>query len=146
MVLVAFAILAGVAYIAYTNQKGLRIGGLITLSPAGATTFFWVLALLSLFPACLAVWFAVRNHSGPGFVELGPASALVRKASLSASLLDVPYSAIEQVRTVKVSGQQMIVITSAVGEARLMSTAFATPVEFAAFKLELLARTAAYRS
>ena len=38
---------AGMAYAALTNDRGLIINGIITLSESGATVFFWVIAAVS---------------------------------------------------------------------------------------------------
>jgi len=141
MVLVSFAVAVGSAYIASTNQKALRIFGLVTLPPDAASTLFWLFAILSLAVALLAVWLGIRSHVGAGYVELGPTSAVVPMASLSGGPLTVPYSAIKRVSTLNVPGQQLVIIASSVGEARLMSNSFATQREFAEFLNALQART-----
>jgi hypothetical protein len=140
MVLVAFAVPASVAYIAYTNIKAVRIAGLISLSPDQASLFFWGLAALCLVAAFVALWVAVRSQAGPGYVELGVTGALLPRASLSAPLISIPYSTITQVRVVNVSGQQMVAVNSAAGQARVMSKAFAKQSAFASFVTTLQER------
>src|SRR5947207_7086428 len=97
MVLVAFAVPCGLAYIASANERPVRMFGLITLSPPQAATFFWTFAVVALIAAFIALWVVVRNHLGPQHVELGTTAAFVPKASLSRTMLSVPYAAIRRI-------------------------------------------------
>ena len=91
--------------------------------------------------ASIALWSAVQDHRGPQYVELGEQAAFLPKASVSRIMLSVPYSAIRQVRTVLIPGQQMILIDSSVGQARLLSKAFASSHDFALFLRSLQERS-----
>lgn len=134
MVLAAFAVTAGLGYIAYTNPDS-RITRLLArvLSPEAPPFFFWGLTVLSLLASAIVLRVAIRSQSGVSYVELGLTSALVPKASLSMSPITIPYSAIRQIKVINIQGQQMAVISSSVGESRLLSKSFTAPSEFTAF-------------
>jgi len=141
MVLAALATTAGLAYIAYTNPDS-RITRLLTraLSPEAPPFFFWGLTVLSLLASMAVLWFAIRTQGGIRYVELGPTSTLVPKASISMSPITIPYGAITKIQVTNIPGQQMAVISSTVGESRLLSKSFATSGEFTAFLQALQAR------
>jgi len=141
MLLVGFAVPCGLAYIATANERPVHMFGLITLSRAQAATFFWTFAAVTLLAACITLWVVIRNRLGPQHVELGTTAAFVPRASLSRTMLSVPYAAIQRIRTVQVPGQQMIIIDSSVGQSSLMSKAFATPADFTRFLHTLQERT-----
>jgi hypothetical protein len=54
--------------------------------------------------------------------------------------MSVPYGAIKGIRAAAVPGQQMLLVSSTVGEARLLSKAFASPREYELFLSELRRR------
>ena len=134
MVLAAFAATAGIGYIAYTKPDS-RITRLLAriLSPEALQFVFWGLAAFGLFATVMVIRFAIRTQSGVSYVELGAIDVLVPKASISMSPVAIPYDAITQVQVINIQGQQMAIISSSVGESRLLSKSFATPSEFTSF-------------
>ena len=133
MILAAFAVPAVLVYIASTNTGSIRLFGLVRLSPPQANSFFWSLACLCLAAAGVALWVAVQNHRGPGYVELQLNAAILPQASLSRRTLRIPYSSIQSVSLVQVTGQPMLIVKSPVGESRLLARGFASEQEFNAF-------------
>ena len=133
MVGVNLAVPCGLAYIASTVAEPVRMFGFITLSPSGAATFFWAFCAAGIVAALIALWVAFQNHKGPHHVELGATAAVVPKMSVTRIMLCVPYAAIRHIQTVRIPGQQMVIIDSSVGQSRLLSNAFATSEDFAVF-------------
>lgn len=91
----------------------------------------------------MALWVALRSRAGPGYVELGKAAAFVPKASLAAPWISIPYREITRVQLASIRGQQLIIISSAAGEARIIPMAFASPSAFASFAATLQERVRA---
>jgi hypothetical protein len=48
-------------------------------------------------------------------------------------MFGVPYASIRNIRRLDLPGQQVLVVSSRLGEARLLSKSFASPAEFEAF-------------
>ncbi|WFP49428.1 hypothetical protein PL263_15165 [Methylomonas sp. EFPC3] len=83
--------------------------------------------------AVLLGWIVARASFKPHYIELREEEALLPKASLTLPIICMPYSAIEQVKRLKVSGHTVAVVVSAFGEARVNSGWFTAPGEFAEF-------------
>jgi hypothetical protein len=134
MVLAALAPTAGIGYIAYTKPDFYRIRLLARiLSPEALQLVFWGLTAFGLFATVIVLRFAIRTQSAVSFVELGSIGALVPRASISMSPITIPYNSITQVQVTNIQGQQMAIISSSVGESRLLSKSFATQSEFTSF-------------
>lgn len=134
MVLVSFAATAGIGYIAYM-KPGSRMTRLLIriLSPEATQFIFWGATIFGLIATVIVLRFAIRTQNGLGYLELGPTGALVPKASISMSPITIPYGAITQVQITNIQGQEVAIVSSEVGESRLLSKAFATPNEFMSF-------------
>jgi len=142
MVVVAVAITAFFAYLAHSNEKGLRISSLL-LSPALATCFYWALAAMGLLGTSAAAASTIGNWRSAGFVQLGPTEALLPRASLRAGLIKMPYASILRLEVQEIPGrQQMVIVRTADAEARLSSSGFKLPKDFARFLRVLKERTA----
>lgn len=140
MLLVVAALPLALSFMASTNRKGLRLFGLARFSAGGATTIYWVLAVLAALAASAVAVMAIRAFRAPGYVELGATAALLPRASLAQDLITIPYGTIRNVQCVQVPGQQMIVVCSGLGEARLMAKAFASADDFTTFLRQIEAR------
>lgn len=138
MVLAACAVTAGLGYIAYANPdvRLMRFLGRL-ISPDARPMVFWGLAALSSIATVFAIRVAFSSSNSINYVELGPKGAFVPSASISMSPINIPYSSIRQIKVMSVQNQQMAVISSSIGEARLLSKCFATPGDFTAFLLAL---------
>jgi hypothetical protein len=141
MLVVTLAIPWGVGYIAHAVRGPVRMFGVITLSQPQAQAFFWSFCAASVLAALVALWIAFQNHKGPHHVELGATAAVLPKASVTRVMLSVPYAAIRHIQTLRIPGQQMVLVDSSVGQTRLLSNAFATSEEFARFLRILHERT-----
>lgn len=140
MLLMVAALPLALTIMASTNRKGLRLLGLARFSAGGANTIYWLLALLAALAAVAVLVMAIRAFRSPGYVELGATAALLPRASLAQDLITIPYGTIRSVQCVQVPGQQMIVVHSGLGEARLMAKAFASADDFSAFLRQIEAR------
>jgi hypothetical protein len=138
MVIAAFAVTAGLGYIAYTNPE-YRLTTLLSrlLSPSAPPLVFWALTILCFLASLFALRVAIRAPGSISHVELGPTGALVPQASVSMKPITIPYSSIRNIQVKDIQGQQMAVISSSVGESRLLAKFFATPSDFTAFLLAL---------
>jgi hypothetical protein len=138
MVVAAFAVTAALGYIAYTNPES-RLTTLLSklLSPSAPPLVFWALTILCFMAALFTLRFAIRAPGSISHVELGPNGALVPLASVSMKPITIPYGSIRDIQVKDIQGQQMAVISSTVGESRLLAKFFTTPSDFTAFLLAL---------
>ncbi|MFC3686651.1 hypothetical protein [Hydrogenophaga luteola] len=138
MVIAAFAVTAGLGYIAYTNPET-RLTMVISrlLSPSVPPIIFWALTALCFIAALFTLHVAFRASRSISHVELGPNGALVPLASISMKPITIPYGSIRNIQVKDIQGQQLAVISSTVGESRLLAKFFATPSDFTAFLLAL---------
>ena len=138
MVLAAISVTAGIGYIAYANPE-VRITRLLpgVFSPEAPTMIFWALTVLSLAATLFTLSVAFKSLNSVNYVELRPNDAFVPSASISMSPIAIPYRSIRQIQIVNIQNQQMAVISSSVGEARLLSKFFTTAGDFTAFLLAL---------
>lgn len=115
----------GLANIAKENQKGLRFFHLFTLSPTEASLFYWGVAIMCGVAALLVFIATFNSLRGAKIVELTATHAVVPKASIRGGQLNIPYESIKEIKRRKISArQEMIVIKSTIGEARLISSNF----------------------
>ena len=137
MVVGTFALTASIGYIAYTTPD-LRLTRLLELvSPEFPSLFFWSLTALTSLCCIFAVHFAFSSLNSIGYVELGPNGAFVPSASLSMTPITIPYRSIKQIQVVKIEKHQMAIISSSIGEARILSKFSSSPRDFTEFLLAL---------
>lgn len=112
-------------YIAANNHKGLRLFHLVTLSPNDATLLYWSTGIVCTFAALITIFMVFTNLRHPKQVELYTTHANLPKASMFGGQLIVPYESITNIARKKISAtQEMVVITSSVGESRLIASQF----------------------
>jgi hypothetical protein len=131
MVLVSSAIPVLFAYLAWTNHSRLSLFRLVTLSPSGATNFYWVLMCVSLLAASVAVLMSFFRLKELGYIELAENSVFLPQASLRGKMISIPYRAIQSVRLMDVHGTRIFIVKSSVGESRLVAMGFSSEVAFA---------------
>ena len=140
MLVVGFGLPLVFVYLALSNQRGLRLQRILTLSTSQATTFYWCAAAVSSAVAVMIVWGVVSRSSAPGTIQLGPTSAVIPAATVRGEFINVPYSAIHRIDVQEIARSKMAVIHSTAGESRLMSSAFATDSQFLTFLQTLKSR------
>lgn len=137
MVLLTLFVTAALAYTAYSTPD-VRLVRLLSqlFSPEIASMIFWGMAVLCLFATFLAIKFAF-SAKALNYVELGPDGAYVPSATMSMTPITIPYKAIKNIQIVNFNKQQIAVISSTVGESRLLAKFFDQPSHFTTFLLGL---------
>lgn len=138
LALAVFSLTAGAAYIAHTVPD-VRFTRLLSklISPEAPAIAYWTLTAITGVLSILAVSISIKGAGGITHVELNNVGALVPSASMSSKPFLMPYKSIRQIQVVEVQGYPMAVISSVVGESRLISKQFASPKDFSAFLLAL---------
>ena len=138
LALVVFSLTAGMAYIAHTVPD-VRFTRLLSklVSPEAPAIAYWTLTAITGVLSVLGVAIAIKAAGAVTHVELNSTGALLPSASLSSRPFLMPYKSIRQIQVVEVQGHPMAVISSTVGESRVISKQFASPKDFSAFLLAL---------
>lgn len=142
MVLVAICVTAVLCYLAYENPD-VRFSRQISrlISPQAPALIYLGLAFFSLITTVFSLVFAFKSFNAINYIELGPEGAFVTNASLSMSPMTIPYNSITNIQVVNVRNQKLAVITSSIGEARLLEQFFESPGDFNSFISALQQRT-----
>jgi hypothetical protein len=130
----------GTGFFAHSNERGVRLYGLITLTPDKATVFFWVLTAIFVLCTVLLGMMTLRAFGVPAIVAIEETHVIAPRASIRFKLLSIPYTSIKQVLVQKAQSQEIVIINSSVGQARLMSSGFKSRREFSHFKRALAER------
>lgn len=101
----AFAVLTNLAM---GNTQGLVINGIITLDPAGATIFFWSLAIASLIFVLMAVAGCIMSWTRPRFVEMTEEQILLPGNPFQGKVFPISYSDIIDLEEAVVSHQKLL--------------------------------------
>jgi hypothetical protein len=138
LALFVLALTAGMAYIAYTVPDA-RFTRLIAklFSPDAPAIVYWVLTAVTAVLSVSAIVVSIKGAGAVTSVELNASGALVPSASIASKPFLMPYKSIRQIQVVEFQGYPIAVISSSVGESRLISKQFASPKEFSAFLLAL---------
>jgi hypothetical protein len=101
-----FAVCAVVlAYEAATNERGLIVNGILHFDPDGATTFYQVLAGLSLCFVLASIALAVQRTVMPQRLLFGDASMTVPVSRWSRETQTIAYRDVRRITMQRVSGQ-----------------------------------------
>lgn len=98
---------------ASTNTKGLSLNGIIEFSPAGASIFYGVLAVLSLIFVVLALWtiIALKIRAVPDVMLTAGAISFPVGFPFKRAF-ELPYSQITGLSRSDISGQRLLIIQS----------------------------------
>lgn len=94
------------AWKAVGNEQGLIINGLITLSPAGAAVFYWVLAGLCFGCVLLACLLSIDRAFGRAELRIGASSITLPEGFVRRSLVEIPFSEITTVSETELGGHR----------------------------------------
>ena len=136
-------VLAGLmfAFVASSNRGyGRRF---LRLSAELVSFVSWGMVAFCVLAAFGVVWLSFRRKADPKEVILRPDLLVIPKASINGGFFAVHYSDISSIATRDVASEKMLVITSRLGESRLLSSAFSSFEEFSRFSSEALAHWAA---
>jgi hypothetical protein len=133
-----------VAYFAAINKEGLNGFKAMSFSPSQASMIFWgVAAFFALGALCCTIMLR-RSLEGPVSLKLGAFTLSAPRATISGAIrgtmLSIPYVDIRKVTLHSVQTQQMLVVDSSLGQARVSSLGFTSELEFEMFYKGLTAR------
>lgn len=116
---------AGAAFMgakAAGNDRGLILNGILELSPAGATIFYWVISALCLAFVALAAVMAVVRLMIPQRITLSEKSITVPRSRWSSEEVVIPYATISECNLSEVSGQRFVKIVHPGGTVTLTAS------------------------
>lgn len=105
----ALAVLCGV--IASDNDRGLIIGRVISLSPEGATVFYWASATVSLIAFVAMVGVAICSSVLHQRIVVSETGIIIPESRWSSEEVTVPFLDILDVETVELPGRSVLAIT-----------------------------------
>ncbi len=129
-----------VSYFATINKEGLYGFKSMSFSASEASLIFWAVAVLFAVGALCCTIMLRRSMEGPINLTLGPSNLSAPRASIKGTMLSIPYVDIKTVTLHSVQTQQMLVVESNFGQARVSSLGFASELEFERFYKGLTAR------
>jgi hypothetical protein len=100
---------------------------------------FWVLAVLSVLAGLGVIWWSFRKSGDPKQVILRADLLVIPRASVNGGFISVRYSDIWSVTMRDVASDRMLVLSTRLGESRLLASAFANIGEFSQFSSVVLA-------
>jgi hypothetical protein len=103
---------AFMAYKAAHNTVGLTINGVVTLEPAGATVFYWIISALAAGFVFLALVEMARRIANPRILEMGTDALLLPYGRFQKQTSRIAYSEIQSVSEVQFSGQKFLYVTA----------------------------------
>jgi uncharacterized integral membrane protein len=138
IVIAVFLVSAAASGREFTFRGGLRV-------PSG------VLKLMAAFMTAVCIYVLVGarrlwRRKNLQFVELTQTGIVVPRAGLNGGVLAVPYADILNVSQIEIAGRTLLVITSRVGESRLISSDFKSFGDFTQFYSSLQAARLANKS
>lgn len=101
---------AMMARAAITNDRGLIIDGIITLSEHGAVVFYWCVAAVSALFVAAGAWGLVAGRGQPKFVRLTPAELSAPRNGFAKEPTVIRLSDIQGVSVQTIQRQRLITI------------------------------------
>lgn len=123
---------AGLVYTALTNDRGLIINGLITLSPPRATVAYWCLAVacVAFVATGVAAVISTRNH--PRFVRLTATELTAPKNGFARQPTVVRLRDIQAMNVQTIQRQRMLTIRHTGGSLTIVQSMLPGPAAFEA--------------
>jgi len=135
-----FAVSFGLAYIATSNTKGIKLLSVIRLNPENATLFLWGLSALSCVFAVMVLVTTIKKNITPQVVSIERGYINAPKASFLSKTLSHPISEITNLGHTIIAGQEFYIIKSPIGTSKLMPKAFKDLTEYQQFENEITKR------
>ncbi len=95
---------------ALNNDRGLILNRIIEFSPSGATTFYWLLTILSVLAVVVGMFMLIKSLSAPRFVLLTQESLVSPKAGFSKNSITIPYDTINSLTIQEVQKQKFLMV------------------------------------
>lgn len=142
MIVASIAVPAMFAYLALTNDRGLRLFSIVVLSVSQGTVFYWAVGGITLLAALVGVLSVFHQSKAHGYIELRTNGAFVPGYSLKQEMFELAYPSIRSVQVIEIHRNRFLDIRSTAGRSRLMMGAFQSEQKFAEFHVVLLQRCA----
>ena len=107
---------ASMGYAATTNDRGLILDGVFTFSPAGATVFYWCIAVAAVLFVLLAVYTLVASSANPGVVRLTATELSMPSRGFVGKPTSVALSDLLQISVQTVSKQRLLIVAHRAGK------------------------------
>lgn len=134
------------SYKARSNVRGLIINGIITLSPEGATIFWWVFAGLSVAFVLAGIAGAILAMIFTQRVVLTARCLIVPKSRWSSKEVEIPYSSIIGVSDWQYRGNRCIIIRHQGGKATISSLMLTSKAGYNEIRFSLAERIEASKN
>ena len=130
---------ASLTWRAATNERGLILNGVITLTPFGASAFYWVLAGLSTLFVILEIVLAFARVRGAAFLELTVDTLVIPRGFAGKKFRRIPYAEIVAVSEFSVVGTRSLGIRTATRQYWVAATVLPSHEDYEALKRFLVA-------
>jgi len=124
------ALAAFMAHVARSNDRGLVINGVVTLSPGGATAFYWTVAGVGACFVLLAGLLAVVRLTSRQRVALAPAALLVPRGRWSNEETAIRFAEVLELSRTEVQGQHFLKIVHPGGTFTLVASMLPSREDF----------------
>ena len=101
---------AVMARTAITNDRGLILNSIITMSEQGATTFYWCVAGAAALFVAAGAWGLLAGRNAPRFVRLTPAELSAPKNGFAKEPTVIPLRQIQGMNVQTIQRQRMVTI------------------------------------
>lgn len=134
------AIAALFANVALTNDRGLILNHIFTLSQDWATNFYWVMFALSAGFVAVSLWGLVLGLTSSKQIILGPTGMRAPKSVLSGKIIDIPYRDITDILDQSVHRQVFLAVYGKTTKVTIAQTSLASKEEFQQMRNALIER------
>jgi len=114
MCILFFALCAAVlGFKAVTNDRGLILNGIFTLSEQGASVFFWILTATSLAFVVMGLLLIIQRATGVLSLELTECELKIPRGFIKKTLTHVNLSEVTKISEMEVQGQKFLYLHTA---------------------------------
>jgi len=134
------------AYMGMSNEGGLVINGIISLSAKQASMFFYAMALASLGMVGVALITIFRSRGQRRNVELRDRELVCPKSGMSSTILKIPYADITELDEQVIQHSRFLYVHYPEGKFSIPQNMLASKEQFQELVTELSARVASSQS
>ncbi len=104
---------AVLGYKACTNDRGLILSGVITLSPGGASIFYWILTALSLGFVLVGIFMTVQRAGGSASLEITGSSLRIPRGFITKTITEIEFRDVIDLSETEVQGHKFFYLHTA---------------------------------